>query len=220
MEPDSITVSPKLLSYIRDVSLREHPALTRIREKTRSHPCAKMQITPEEGQFITMLVQLIGARLTLEIGVFTGYSACATALGLPDDGHIIACDSSRDWTSQAQRHWQDAGVADRIDLRIGDAAELLAELKTNGYTDTFDFVFIDADKKNYDTYYEYALSLVRPGGLIMVDNTLWRGKIIWKRSEEQAVHQLRAFNQKLYEDTRIDITLLPMADGITLIRKR
>ncbi|MFW6365955.1 MAG: class I SAM-dependent methyltransferase [Spirochaetota bacterium] len=220
MEPSNITVSPKLLSYIREVSLREHPALAHIRENTRSHPCSKMQITPEEGQFMTMLMKLIGARTTLEVGVFTGYSTCATALGLPDDGRIIALDRSHEWTSRAKRFWDEAGIGHKIELRIGEGTELLAGLRNEGYADSIDFVFIDADKKNYDAYYEHAITLTRPGGLIMIDNTLWRGKIIWKTSEEHAVHQLRAFNEKLHGDERIDITILPMADGITLARKR
>lgn len=220
MEPSNVTVSPKLLSYIRDVSLREHPALINIREKTESHPCAKMQITPEQGQFMTMLMGLIGAKLTLEVGVFTGYSTCATALGLPDDGKIIALDRSREWTSRAEKFWKEAGIDSKIDLRIGEACELLKNLENDGYSNKFDFIFIDADKKNYDNYYDYALKLIRPGGLIMIDNTLWRGKIIWKTSEEQAVHQLRRFNERLHRDERIDLSILPMADGITLVRKR
>ncbi|MDA3901612.1 MAG: class I SAM-dependent methyltransferase [Spirochaetes bacterium] len=220
MPIESITVSEKLLSYIRSVSLKEHQSLRMIRERTESHPCAKMLITPEQGQFMTMLVQLIGAKKCLEIGVFTGYSTLATALGLPEDGKIIAIDRSREWTSRAQRHWAEAGVEHKIDLRVGEGMELIPALIENGHAGTFDFIFIDADKKNYENYYHLAYTLCKPNGLIMVDNTLWRGTVIRKDCEDLSARQLKSFNTMIFNDDRVNLTIIPMADGIHLIRKK
>lgn len=220
MPIESINVSDKLLNYIRDHSLKENEHLQMIRERTESHPCAKMLITPEQGQFMTMLIKLLGARKCLEIGVFTGYSTLATALGLPDDGKIIAIDRSREWTSRAERHWKEAGVSEKIDLRVGEGMELLPQLLIDGHENSFDFIFIDADKKNYENYYELAYQLCRPNGLIMVDNTLWRGSVIRQESDDLSTKQLKLFNKLIFEDNRIETTILPMADGIHLLRKK
>lgn len=220
MSRESITVQEKLLKYISSVSLRPNEKLEYVREKTITHPAAKMMITPEQAQFMTMLMKLLNVKNALEIGVFTGYSTLATALGLPDDGRIIALDRSREWTSRAQKFWRELGVDDKIDLRIGDGPDLLQQLVEEGRENFFDFVFIDADKKNYETYYDYSVRLVRPNGLIMADNTLWRGEVVRKESDTLALNQVKSFNQKVFEDERVDLTILPMADGITLIRKR
>ncbi|MBN2436041.1 MAG: class I SAM-dependent methyltransferase [Spirochaetes bacterium] len=220
MPIESITVNEKLLAYITSVSLRENHFLEMVRKRTETHPCAKMLITPEQAQFMTMLIKLIGAKKCLEIGVFTGYSTLATALGLPEDGKIIAIDRSREWTSRALRHWQEAGVDDKIELRVGEGMVLIPALIDEGHTNTFDFIFIDADKKNYENYYQMAVTLCKPNGLIMVDNTLWRGSVIQKDTEDLSAKQLKSFNRMVFEDNRVDITVLPMADGIHLIRKK
>jgi predicted O-methyltransferase YrrM len=220
MSRESITVQEKLLDYIRSVSLRPNEKLEMVREKTITHPAAKMMITPEQAQFMTMLMQLLGVKNALEIGVFTGYSTLATALGMPDDGKIIALDRSHEWTSRALKHWHDAGVDDKIDLRIGDGPDLLEELVKEGREGSFDFIFIDADKKNYETYYEYAYRLIKDNGLIMIDNTLWRGDVVRKESDELALNQVKSFNEHVFNDQRVDVTILPMADGITLVRKK
>lgn len=177
MSNRTLNVDDALYQYLLDVSLREHPVLAELRERNRSHPRASMQIAPEQGQFMALLVKLTGARRTLEIGVFTGYSALATALALPPAGRIVACDISSDFTAVAQTYWEKAGVADKIDLRIGPAVQTLDELIAQGEEGAFDFAFIDADKTGYDDYYERCLTLLRTGGLIAVDNVLWGGAV-------------------------------------------
>jgi len=179
-----------------------------------------MQIAPEQGQFMALLVQLIGAKKTLEVGVFTGYSSLSVALALPADSKIIACDVSEEYTAIARRYWQQAGVADKIDLRLAPAIETLDQLLAASVAQTFDFAFIDADKENYDAYYERCLQLVRPGGLIAIDNVLWSGRAADPLDQDQSTQAIRAFNEKLHDDERITLSLVPIADGLTLALKR
>jgi predicted O-methyltransferase YrrM len=220
MTARQIQVSDKLHAYIRDVSLREAPVLRKLREETAMLPWASMQIAPEQGQLMALLARLVGARRCLEIGSFTGYSALAVALALPPDGRIIACDIDPETTAIARRYWQAAGVADKIELRLAPALATLDALLGEGRAGTFDFVFIDADKENYDGYYERALRLLRPGGLIVIDNVLWGGWVADARRKDPDTAALRALNAKLHRDERIDLSLLALADGITLARKR
>jgi caffeoyl-CoA O-methyltransferase len=181
---------------------------------------AGMQISPEQGQFMALLVKLIGARRTLEIGVFTGYSALSVALALPDDGKIVACDVNEEWTTMARKFWQKAGVAHRIDLRLAPALQTLDALLAEGGAGQYDFAFIDADKTGYAAYYERCLQLMRRGGLIAVDNTLWSGSVVDPSVQDDDTRALRAFNDQLHGDERIDLSLLPVGDGLTLARKR
>lgn len=181
---------------------------------------AVMQISPEQGQLMALLVQLMGAKKTLELGVFTGYSALAVALALPADGQVIACDVSADYTAIAQRYWQMAGVAHKIDLRLGPALETLDQLRVEGHVESFDFAFIDADKRNYDSYYEKSLQLVRPGGLIAIDNVLWSGRVADPTVQDNRTQRIRALNEKIYQDPRVSLSLLPIADGLTLAVKK
>jgi predicted O-methyltransferase YrrM len=207
-------------SYLKSVSLREPPLLAKLREETASQPLATMQIAPDQGQFMGLLVQLMGARRTLEIGVFTGYSSLAVALALPADGSIVACDVNEEYTNIARRYWKEAGVDHMIDLRLRPALETLRELLAQGRHGQFDFAFIDADKTNYEGYYEYALELLRPGGLIAVDNVLWSGRVADPQENDRETVALRAFNQKLYADSRVTLAMLPVSDGLTLALKR
>jgi predicted O-methyltransferase YrrM len=208
-----------LYQYLLDVSLREHPVLAELRAATRGHPFASMQIAPEQGQFMALLVGLIDARRTIEVGVFTGYSALAVALALPPDGHIVACDVSDEYTSIGRPYWQKAGVAHKIDLHLVPAIDTLDALLADGESGCFDFAFIDADKVNYDAYYERCLALMRPGGLVAVDNVLWGGSVAHP-AEDDNTAAIQKFNRKLHGDARIDLSLLPIADGLTLARKR
>jgi predicted O-methyltransferase YrrM len=215
MSSAHIEMTPALCEYLREVSLRDHPLLARLRAETAALPRARMQITPEQGQFMQLLLGLLGARRTIEIGVFTGYSALVTALALPADGQVVACDVSEEWTAVGRPYWAEAGVAHKIDLRIAPALETLASL-----AGPFDFAFIDADKNNYDAYYERCLQLVRPGGLIAIDNTLWHGDVIDPAKQDADTVAIRALNQKLHADPRIELSLLPMGDGLTVCRIR
>lgn len=215
----TLNIDEHLSQYISDVSLREHPVLAELREATRSQPRAGMQISPEQGQFMALLIKLIGARQTLEIGVFTGYSALATALALPPDGRIVACDVNAEFTDIGRRHWEKAGIADKIDLRLAPATETLDQLIAEGRSGTFDFAFIDADKTNYDNYYERCLTLLRVGGLIAIDNVLWDGDVA-RPAQDADTAALQALNIKLHTDERVDLSLLTIADGLTLARKR
>jgi predicted O-methyltransferase YrrM len=208
-----------LAAYLRRVSLREPDVLRRLRERTTSVPEARMQITPEQGQFMQLLIQLTGARKTLEIGVFTGYSSLAVALALPPDGQITACDISEEWTSIGKTFWEEAGVADKIDLQIGPAVKTLDRLIAEGRQGSYDFAFIDADKANYDAYYERALVLVRAGGLIAVDNVLWHARVIDPSVNDADTIAIRNINEKICRDTRVSISLVPIGDGLTLARK-
>jgi caffeoyl-CoA O-methyltransferase len=213
-------LSDDLYDYLLGVSLREPPLLARLREETAEMPLAVMQISPEQGQFMALLAELIGARRVLEVGTFTGYSALAVALALPADGRIVACDVNEDTTAVARRYWAEAGVADKIELRLGPAVDTLEALLAEGGGETFDFAFIDADKVNYDAYYEGALALLRQGGLMVIDNVLWSGAVADPERQDADTSALRALNAKLHDDQRISLSLLPVSDGITLARKR
>ncbi|HJS32710.1 MAG TPA: class I SAM-dependent methyltransferase [Alphaproteobacteria bacterium] len=219
MSRRSIRLDDSLEAYIRKVSLREPEILRRLRAETAEMEYAGMQIAPEQGQFMGMLAQLIDVRRYLEIGVFTGYSALAVALAMPADGRLIACDKSDAWTSVARRYWREAGVSDRIELRLGDARETLDDLIAGGARESFDFAFIDADKENYDAYYERVLTLLRPGGVVAIDNVLWSGKVADRTARDYETEALRALNAKIHADRRVTICLLPLGDGLTLARK-
>lgn len=216
----TLSLDPDLYRYLIDHSVREHPALRELREATAGMPHAGMQISPDQGQLMALLVRLLDARRTLEIGVFTGYSALSVALALPADGKVVACDVSEEWTSMARRHWQQAGVGGKIDLHLAPALQTLDQLVAEGAAGTFDFAFIDADKSNYLAYYERCLALVRRRGLIAVDNTLWSGAVADPANEERDTIAIRAFNDALLGDSRVDIALLTVGDGLTLALKR
>jgi len=220
MSNKSLAMGDRLYAYLQSVSVREPEILTELRHETAQHPMAGMQISPEQGQLMALLVQLIGATKTLEVGVFTGYSSLVVALALPPDGKIIACDVSEEYTAIARRYWQKAEVADKIDLRIAPALETLDRLLAEGQANTFDFAFIDADKSSYDDYYERALQLVRVGGLIAIDNVLWSGAVADPSITNTSTEKIRALNQKLHQDDRITLSLIPIADGLTLALKR
>jgi predicted O-methyltransferase YrrM len=214
----TLGLEKQLYDYFQSISLREPEILAKLREETAQHPMAIMQISPEQGQFMALLVRLMGAKKTLEVGVFTGYSSLVVALALPADGKIVACDVSEEYTAIARRYWQAAGVANKINLHIAPALETLDRLLADGETD-FDFAFIDADKSSYDSYYERALQLVRPGGLIAIDNVLWSGRVADPKVQDNRTNTIRAFNQKLHQDTRVTLSLVPIADGLTLALK-
>lgn len=220
MPKQSIGLDNQLYNYLLSVSLREPEILRKLRQETASHPHSGMQISPEQGQFMSLLVQLIGAKKTLEVGVFTGYSSLSVALALPADGKIIACDVSEEFTAIARRYWQEAGVSDKIELRLAPALETLDQLLATGQAETYDFAFIDADKENYDIYYERSLQLVRPGGLIAIDNVLWSGQVAEKQNQDESTQAIRALNEKLHHDERVTLSLVPIADGLTLAIKR
>ncbi|MGV0104396.1 class I SAM-dependent methyltransferase [Nostoc sp. DSM 114160] len=220
MPKQSIGLDKQLYNYLLSVSLREPEILGKLRQETANHPRSGMQISPEQGQFMSLLVQLIAAKKTLEVGVFTGYSSLSVALALPPDGKIIACDVSEEFTAIARRYWLEAGVADKIDLQLAPALETLDRLLATGQAETFDFAFIDADKENYDGYYERSLQLVRPGGLIAIDNVLWSGQVADEQNQDESTQAIRALNEKLHHDERITLSLVPIADGLTLAIKR
>ncbi len=220
MARDTLNLTDELREYLISVSVRENEVLRELREVTGPMPQSDCQISPEQGQFMYLLVKLIHARYTLEIGTFTGYSALYTAMALPDDGKLIACDVSEDWTNIAKQYWEKAGVADKIDLRIGPAEETLQKLIEGGEEGKYDFAFIDADKTGYNTYYEQCLKLVRSGGVIALDNVLSDGRVVNRSSDNPTVVAIRALNEKIYNDDRIDVSMLPISDGLTLALKR
>jgi predicted O-methyltransferase YrrM len=206
--------------YVNGFITRETPVQSRLRAETAALPEARMQIGPDQGAFLALLIHLIGARRALEIGTFTGYSALAVASALPPDGRLITCDVSEKWTAIARRTWQEAGVAGRIDLRLGPATETLAGLLRDGGGGTFDFAFIDADKESYDAYYEACLGLLRPGGLIAIDNVLWSGAVADPSAVDAETEAIRALNRKVRDDGRVEACLLTVGDGVMLARKR
>lgn len=215
-----LPMNDRLYRYVLDHTLREHPAQAALREATRTHRWAGMQIAPEQGQLMAMLARVAGAKRAIEIGVFTGYSALSVALALPADGRLLACDVNTEYTDIGRPFWRQAGVDGIIDLKIGRAVNTLdAELAAGG-AGTFDFAFIDADKVSYDAYYERCLKLVRPGGLIVIDNTLWSGHVADDESTDADTVALRALNAKVHGDERVDMVLLPFSDGVTLARVR
>jgi caffeoyl-CoA O-methyltransferase len=211
--------SEALGSYYEKAAVREPPLFAQLREETAKLPMARMQIAPEEGQFLDLLLQILQPRRCIEVGVFTGYSSLVTALALPDDGHLLACDVSEEWTDVAQRYWKQAGVRSRIELKIAPALETLDAQIAAGVA-PYDFAFIDADKENYVAYYERCLALIRQGGLIAVDNTLWSGRVADASVNDKDTEAIRAFNAHVKQDQRVDFCLVPIADGVTLARKR
>lgn len=220
MSKKTLNLNDGLYDYLTSVSLREAPVLARLRQETARLEMARMQIAPEQGQFMALLVQLMGARNALEVGVFTGYSALAVALALPREGRVVACDVNEEWTAIGRRFWQEAGVADKIDLRLAPAVETLDSLIDAGRAGQFDFAFIDADKVNYENYYERCLALVRPGGLIAIDNVLWGGSVADPDDQSEDTVAIRDFNARLHKDDRVFISLVPIADGLTLALKK
>lgn len=220
MSNRTISLTDSLHEYLLRVSLREPEVLRDLRAETARLAQRSMQIAPEQGQFMALLARLVGARRCLEVGVFTGYSSLAVALALPDDGRIVACDVSEEWTSIARRYWQRAGVADRIDLRLAPALQTLDSLLAGGEAGQYDLAFIDADKSGYGDYYERVLQLLRPGGLVVIDNTLWSGRVADPGVTDADTVALRQLNQRLLGDERVDLSLVPIGDGLTLARKR
>lgn len=220
MSGKSFLLPSNLAEYYARVALREAPLLAELRAETAALPMARMQIAPEQGQLMAMLVQLMNARRCIEVGVFTGYSALAVAAALPADGELLACDISEEWTAIARRYWRKAGLENKIRLELAPATDTLdAELKS-GQAGRYDFAFIDADKTRYLEYYESCLKLLRQGGLIAVDNTLWSGRVADPSAKDEDTQALRAFNGFVAKDTRVDLCLVPIADGLTLLRKR
>jgi len=220
MSNASIGLGETLHAYLVSVGVREPEVLRALRERTRALPRHGMQIAPEQGALLALLVRLMGARRCLEVGTFTGYSSTSIALALPEDGHLLCCDVSREWTDVARQTWESAGVAGRIELRLGPALETLDALLADGAAGTFDLAFIDADKPSYDGYVERALRLVRPGGLIAIDNVLWSGRVADPAATDESTEVIRALNAKLAADERVDLAIVPIGDGLTLLRVR
>jgi caffeoyl-CoA O-methyltransferase len=216
----SIGLDEKLYAYLLDVSLREPDVLRRLRAETAERENAEMQIAPEQGQFMALLVELIGAERTLEIGTFTGYSALVVARALPPHGRVIACEISEEYAAIARRWWAEGGVSDKIELRVGPAIETLDRMLEDGLAGRFDFAFIDADKQGYIDYWDRCVRLVRRGGLIAVDNVLWDGKVVDPADDEESTRAIRAFNARVRDDRRVDLSLVPIGDGLTLARVR
>ena len=216
----AIGLSEELRAYVARVGIREHPVLTRLREENLRERGGSMQVAPEEGALLALLVRLIGARRVLEVGTFTGYSSTAMALALPPAGRIVCCDVSREWTDVARAAWADAGVADRVELRLAPALETLDALLADGGAGSFDLAFIDANKTGYDDYYERCLRLVRPGGLVAIDNVLWSGKVADPSVTDDDTLAIRALNEKVAADQRVDPVMTSIGDGLTLAQVR
>jgi predicted O-methyltransferase YrrM len=220
MSNRSIQLTDSLHEYLLSVSLREAGVLKELRKKTATLEQRNMQISPEQGQFMQLLIRLINARNIIEVGVFTGYSALAMAMALPSDGKLVACDVSEEWTSIGKAYWVKAGVQNKIDLRLAPALETLKDLAHDWKAGHFDLAFIDADKENYSAYFKYCLQLIRPNGLILFDNTLWDGKVADTQYSDSETKAIRDLNQQLLDDERVDLSLLPIGDGLTLVRKK
>jgi len=216
----AIGLSEELRDYVARVGIREHPVLTRLRQGNQRERGGSMQVAPEEGALLGLLVSLLDARRVLEVGTFTGYSSTAMALALPPDGRIVCCDVSREWTDVARVAWADAGVADRVELRLGPAVETLDALLADGGEGSFDLAFIDANKTGYDDYYERCLRLVRSGGLVAIDNVLWSGKVADPSVQDDDTRAIRALNEKVAADVRVDPVIVSVGDGLTLARVR
>ncbi len=216
----SIGLAPDLYHYLIEHGLREPEILCKLRIATEAETMSVMRSAPEQGQFMAILLQLMGAKRVLEIGTYTGYATLWMALALPEDGQIITCDLNRSWSDLGQRFWAEAGVAHKIDLHLQPAMHTLNLLMESGEAEHFDFAFIDADKVNYEAYFEACIRLIRPGGLILIDNVLWDGSVIDPENREESTKAIRAFNEKLSRDSRITLNMLPVADGITLAMKR
>ena len=220
MANTSMGLGSDIQGYLLRHGVREPELLDRLREETKSLPMARMQVAPEQGAFLGMLVRLTGARRCLVIGTFTGYSSLSVALALPPDGTIVCCDVSEEWTSVARRYWAEAGVADRIELRLAPALESLDALLQGGAAGTFDFAFLDAAKQEYADYHEAVMRLLRSGGLAVYDNVLWGGAVADPAADDSDTRAIRRFNERLTTDERVDMVMLPVADGVTLARKR
>ena len=220
MSRKTLSLTPRLYDYLLSVGVRQHPVLEQLAADTARMPEAEMQISPEQGAFMALLVELTGAKRCLEVGVFTGYSALAVALAMPEDGRLLACDVNEKWTAIARTYWTEAGVEDKIHLRLAPALETLDNFLAEGMAGSFDFAFIDADKTEYAAYYERALELLRPGGLMVVDNVLCGGKAADPANTSADMLSRRDFNASLYQDERITLSMIPVADGLTLAIKR
>ena len=219
MSSDTIELNQSLRDYLINVSVKEPGVLKDLREETLQLDEFQMQISPEQGSFLSFLVKLINAKHTLDIGVFTGYSSLVVALQLPQNGYVTACDTNEEWTEIAQKYWKEAKVEEKIDLHIAPAVETLEKLISNGNEGLYDFSFIDADKINYQHYFEQSLVLVRKGGVIAIDNVLWGGRVLDNSDTEPATRAIREFNSKLYKDDRVAISMIPIGDGLTLAQK-
>ena len=215
-----LNLTPALYDYLLDVSLREHPVLQALREDTAKMPLAIMQVAPEQAQFMQLLIRLLHAKKVLEIGTFTGYSALAMALALPDDGHLITCDINKEWTCKAPFFWQQANQETKIELRLAPALKTMQQLLDDGHAHTFDFIFIDADKTNYLNYYELSMQLISPLGLIAIDNAFWEGKVLDKSDDSGQTREIRKLNELLKHDSRVYLSLLPIADGLFLVQPK
>lgn len=220
MTTRTLNLDDTLYQYLLDVSLRDSPIKARLRAETAALPMSRWQVAPEQGQFLALLVKLIGARRLLEVGTFTGYSALCMAEALPADGHLLCCDLPGDYNETARSYWQEAGVDTRIELRLGPALSTLESLMAGGEDGRFDLVFIDADKARYPTYFEYALNLLRSGGLVVFDNVLWSGRVLEVEPESDDTRAIQQLNRALKEDPRVDYSLVPIGDGMSLCRKR
>tara|TARA_B100000963_G_scaffold174218_1_gene151576 strand:- start:104 stop:766 length:663 start_codon:yes stop_codon:yes gene_type:complete len=220
MSSSTIGLSNKLRKYMLNVSFRDDEILRQLREETLTLKEAQMQISPEQGAFLSILTKILNAKKTLDIGVFTGYSSLVVARELPDDGLVVACDTSIEWTSIAKKYWKLAGIDNKVDLHLAPAKETLEKLIEDGQASTYDFSFIDADKINYQSYYENSLILLKPGGIIAIDNVLWSGQVIDQTDFEPATRAIRSFNEKLYQDNRVSISMVPIGDGLTLAYKK
>ncbi|MDT4861369.1 O-methyltransferase [compost metagenome] len=216
----TLSLDDSLYRYLLDVSLRETPLLKRLRDETAQLANAQWQIAPEQGQFMALLVRLSGARRILEVGTFTGYSALCMAQAMGEEGRMICCDLPGDYNATAERYWREAGLAGRIEQRLAPALDTLAALEAEGQAGSFDLIFIDADKANYPAYLEYALRLLRQGGLILFDNTLWSGRVLEQNPDSEDTRAIQALNLALKDDQRLDLSLLPLGDGLSLCRKR
>jgi predicted O-methyltransferase YrrM len=215
-----LNFTPALYNYMLDISLREHPVLQALREDTGRLPLSMMQVTPEQAQFLQFILRLLGAKTVLELGTFTGYSALAMALALPEDGHVITCDINKEWTKDAPKFWQQAQQDKKINLRLAPALDTLNELIDTGFSGSFDFVFIDADKTNYLNYYELALQLIKPSGVIAIDNIFWEGKVIDDKETGAQTREIRKLNEFIKSDPRVYTSLLPISDGLFLIQPK
>jgi caffeoyl-CoA O-methyltransferase len=220
MSAATIAMTEALYGYLLETTVREPEVLRRLRLETAKLPTGGMQISPEQGQLMRLLIELTGARRALEVGVFTGYSSTSVALALPADGQLVACDISEEWTNVARRYWQEAGVAAKIELHVQPALRTLDALVAAGHGASFDFAFVDADKTAYDAYYERCLTLLRPGGLLAVDNSLWSGAVADPADQRDNTRAIRALNQKIASDPRVSASLVPIGDGLYLARKR
>ena len=220
MAQSTLGLPADLRAYLLKVGVREPDVLRRLRDETESIPQHNMQISAEQGALMSMLVEVSGARRCIELGTFTGYSSLAVALALPDDGSILCCDVSEEWTSMARRYWAEAGIEKKVELRIGPALDTLDALLADGESGTYDFAFVDADKVSYPHYYERLVELVRPGGLMLWDNVLWGGAVIDPEDDDEATQAIRTINEQLVADERVSIVMVPIGDGLTILRKR